>query len=158
MTLVPTHTTPVPSPNFQTRRSDHLASVRLSKCRNYWVQSLKNVFNTFFNVCVCVGGCRWGFGCPCPPVRNIFVTPHHLFMFQRSILTHFMDESSRYETWVTVTIRQTEKNLPPFYLELWEWWTKKLALDLFRDGFPICRGPFVSGMWKNWRVAALKCL
>ena len=25
-------------------------------------------------------------------------------------------------------------------------WTKKLALDLFRDGFPICRGPLRSGM------------
>ena len=69
MTLVPTHTTPVPSPNFQTRWSDHLASVRLSKCRNYWVQSLKNVFNTFFNVCVCVGGCSWGLDAMPLPTR-----------------------------------------------------------------------------------------
>ena len=29
-------------------------------------------------------------------------------------------------------------------------------LDLFRDGFCICGGPFGSGMWKNWKVAALK--
>ena len=28
-------------------------------------------------------------------------------------------------------------------------WTKKFVLDLFRDGFPICRVPFGSGIWNR---------
>ena len=39
-----------------------------------------------------------------------------------------------------------------------EAWTEKFVLDVFRDGFSICRGPLGSGMKKNWRVAALKYL
>ena len=39
-----------------------------------------------------------------------------------------------------------------------EAWTEKFVLDVFRDGFSICRGPLGSGLKKNWRVAALKYL
>ena len=28
-------------------------------------------------------------------------------------------------------------------------WTKEIVLDLFLDGFPICKGQFWSGVWKN---------
>ena len=39
-----------------------------------------------------------------------------------------------------------------------EAWTEKFVLDVFCDGFSICRGPLGSGLKKNWRVAALKYL
>ena len=39
-----------------------------------------------------------------------------------------------------------------------EAWTEKFVLDVFRDGFSICRGPLGSGLKKNWGVAALKYL
>ena len=39
-----------------------------------------------------------------------------------------------------------------------EAWTEKFVLNVFCDGFSICRGTLGSGLKKNWRVAALKYL
>ena len=81
------------------------------------------------------------------------------FMLQWYVLTYFMVESSCYETWVARNHRQFEKkSYHHFTFEFCKRCRKKFVLDLFRDGFCICRGRFGNGMWKNWEVAALKYL
>ena len=55
-------------------------------------------------------------------------------------------------------ITKRKKSYHHFTFELCEQWMTKFVLDLFRDGFPTCTGPFGGGMWKNWKVAALKYL
>ena len=75
------------------------------------------------------------------------------FIYRWYVLTYFTVESSCYKTWVAGNHRQTVYKIT---LEFCERWRKKIVLDLFRDGFCICGGPFGSGMWKNWKVAALK--
>ena len=55
-------------------------------------------------------------------------------------------------------ITKRKKSYHHFTFELCEQWMTKFVLDLFCDGFLIRRGPFGSGMKKNWKVAALKYL
>ena len=78
------------------------------------------------------------------------------FVSRGYLLMYFIVESSWYKTWVARNHRITKKNHHHFTFDFWRRWTKKLELDFFRDGFPMCGRYFESEMCKNWKASIFK--